>query len=132
MEFAQLLYTETIFTIFDTPPHSKYHPMQQILILSYISHVLHLLTKPWSFKQSPLLHNDAPNGILLAGMLESIVAPNVTLLPLKIFQLFQLIIKTMKIPGGRNNCIIPSENYRLACDTRRTYTNLSISSSISS
>ena len=57
-----------------------------------------LLTKPWSFKQFPLLHNDAPNGILLAGMLQSIVAPNVTFLHLKIFQLLQLIIKTMKIP----------------------------------
>ena len=60
-----------------------------------------LLTKPWSFKQLSLLYNDAPNGILPACMLQSIVAPNMTLLPLKIFQLLKLIIKTMKIPGEK-------------------------------
>ena len=36
-------------------------------------------------------------------MLQSIVAPNVTLLPLKIFQLLQLIIKTMEISGEKKN-----------------------------
>ena len=60
-----------------------------------------LLTKPWSFKQLSLLDNDAPDSILPAGMLQSIVAPNVTLLPLKIFQLLKLIIKTMKLPGEK-------------------------------
>ena len=60
-----------------------------------------LLTKPWSFEQLPLLDNDAPDSILPAGMLQSIVAPNVTLLPLKIFQLLQLIIKTMEISGEK-------------------------------
>ena len=43
---------------------------------------LYILSKPWSFKQLPLLHSDASNGILLAGMLQSIVAPSVMFLHL--------------------------------------------------
>ena len=71
-----------------------------------------LLTKPWSFKQLPFLHNDAPNGVLLAGMLQSKAVSTVALLSLKIFHLLQLII-IMKIPGEKKIAIKTTDRHNV-------------------